>query len=132
MAIIRAGPEKSKAAPEGSFIPLPLGSIDDWGPYLFLCLFFLSFFLRLWVAIFRSLRFLPQGIQTPWAHSHSMKGTKVPRKDTFPMNLVFSMNQKWKEGQGGHLSENYSPGEVSLGEVPPLKRSPILNFSISV
>jgi hypothetical protein len=29
--------------------------------YLFLCLFFRSFFLRLWVAIFLSLRFLPQG-----------------------------------------------------------------------
>jgi hypothetical protein len=29
--------------------------------YLFLCLFFLSFFFRLWVAIFLSLRFLPQG-----------------------------------------------------------------------
>jgi len=33
------------------------------GAYLLLCLFFRSFFLRLWVAIFRSLRFLPQGIQ---------------------------------------------------------------------
>jgi hypothetical protein len=31
------------------------------GPYFFLCLFFRSFFLRLWVAILRSLRFLPQG-----------------------------------------------------------------------
>jgi len=33
------------------------------GPFylLFLCLFFRSFFLRLWVAIFRSFRFLPQG-----------------------------------------------------------------------
>ena len=29
--------------------------------HLLLCRFFLSFFLRLWVAIFRSLRFLPQG-----------------------------------------------------------------------
>jgi hypothetical protein len=34
--------------------------------YLFLCLFFRSFFLRLWVAIFRSLRFLPQGIASPF------------------------------------------------------------------
>jgi hypothetical protein len=33
--------------------------------YLFLCRFFLSFFLRLWVAIFLSLRFLPQGTSTP-------------------------------------------------------------------
>jgi hypothetical protein len=32
--------------------------------YLFLCRFFLSFFLRLWVAIFLSLRFLPQGTST--------------------------------------------------------------------
>jgi hypothetical protein len=31
------------------------------GPYFFLCLFFRSFFLRLWVAILRNLRFLPQG-----------------------------------------------------------------------
>jgi hypothetical protein len=31
------------------------------GRYFFLCLFFRSFFLRLWVAILRSLRFLPQG-----------------------------------------------------------------------
>jgi hypothetical protein len=41
--------------------------------HLFLCLFFLSFFLRLWVAIFRSFRFLPQGtwatpfLKTDWA-----------------------------------------------------------------
>jgi hypothetical protein len=36
--------------------------------HLFLCLFFLSFFLRLWVAIFLSLRFLPQGTSmSPWA-----------------------------------------------------------------
>jgi hypothetical protein len=36
--------------------------------HLFLCLFFLSFFLRLWVAIFLNLRFLPQGTSmSPWA-----------------------------------------------------------------
>jgi hypothetical protein len=38
---------------------------SDNADYFALCLFFRSFFLRLCVAIFLSLRFLPQGIKTP-------------------------------------------------------------------
>jgi hypothetical protein len=63
-----------------------------------LCLFFRSFFFRLWVAIFLSLRFLPQGTSA----SPSVKIIPaVLRQGITPREFQYGTGHK--KGQGGAI-----------------------------
>jgi hypothetical protein len=76
-----------------------------------LCRFFRSFFLRLWVAIFRSLRFLPQGTSglldhgitkaakaAPDIRNSMRQKTKKVKADTGPLQILFLHKTQKKGG----------------------------------
>jgi hypothetical protein len=92
--------------------------------YLFLCRFFLSFFLRLWVAIFLSLRFLPQGTRTP---SFLLWSRNIPQLYPEPSKKVKCPEEKSgipnSKDTGAFFGVPAAPGRQKTGLSAPIPQA---------